>query len=122
MRFVFVAVVGASLVVAGSAAAQFSGGSAQSSVRMDRFAQQMSEHALDNQTGQNSENQNPRRLRRARDAAEMINRGDCAGARALAEREGDHRLVNRINQVCSTMTVSAPPSAVQAPAQTPAPQ
>jgi len=126
MRLLFVAVTGVSIVVAGSAAAQMSGNAAnmraESAVRMDRFSAQLSEHALDAQTGQNSDNQNPRRLRRARDAAEMINHGDCAGARALADRDGDHRLAARIDQVCATFTVSAPTAVVPAPSPTPAPQ
>lgn len=122
MRLLFVAVAGVSVVIAGSAAAQFSGGAGQASVRMDRFEQQMSQHALDAQTGQNSENQNPRRLRRAQQAAEMINHGDCAGARALAERDGDHRLMDRIDQVCADVTVSAPRSPVPTSAPTSAPQ
>lgn len=122
MRLLFAAVLGATVVIAGGAEAQYSGGPAQQAVRMDRFSQQMSEHALDAQTGQNSDNQNPRRLRRAREAAGMINHGDCAGARSLAERDGDHRLTDRIDQVCATFTVSAPTPVVQAPSPTPAPQ
>ncbi len=126
MRLLFVAVAGVSVVLAGSAAAQMSTSAAsmraESAVRMERFGQQMSEHALDDQTGQNSDNQNPRRLHRAQRAAEMINHGDCAGARALAGRDGDHRLAERIDQVCSTLTVSAPTPAVPRPSPTASPQ
>lgn len=125
MRLLFVAVAGVSVVLAGSAAAQMSTNPGvmrmDSAVRMDRFSQQLSEHALDAQTGQNSENQNPRRLRRAQRAAEMINGGDCAGARALALNDHDQRLVERIDQICTT---AANPSshAIATPARTPAPQ
>lgn len=52
--------------------------------------------------------QNPRRARRAQAAAALINAGDCPGALALAERERDRRLIGRINQICTTSTVSAP--------------
>lgn len=52
--------------------------------------------------------QSPRRARRANAAAALINAGDCPGALALAEREGDRRLAARIALVCSQVAVSTP--------------
>lgn len=52
--------------------------------------------------------QNPRRARRANAAAALINAGDCPGALALAEREGDRRLAARITLICGQVAVSTP--------------
>lgn len=42
-----------------------------------------------------------RRSDRAVRAARLINRGDCAGALALARRDNDRRLATRITEVCA---------------------
>ncbi|WP_396592706.1 hypothetical protein [Brevundimonas sp. R86498] len=43
----------------------------------------------------------PVRLRRAEQAAALINAGDCAGARAFVLQQGDRRLADRVAEVCS---------------------
>lgn len=54
---------------------------------------------------------NPRRVRRAEAAAELINGGDCDGAKALAVRDRDERLTARIEEVCTLINVSDPVAA-----------
>ena len=54
---------------------------------------------------------NPRRVRRAEAAADLINNGDCDGARALAVRDSDERMIDRIEQVCALIDVSSPTAA-----------
>ncbi len=51
---------------------------------------------------------NPRRVRRAEQAADLINDGDCDGAKALAQRDRDERMIARIEQVCTVINVSDP--------------
>lgn len=46
------------------------------------------------------ENRNPRRVRRAETAATLVNAGDCRGARAVAARDNDRRLLARLDNVC----------------------
>lgn len=56
---------------------------------------------------------NPRRVHRAEEAAALINKGDCAGARDLAVRAHDDRLATRVEQVCAGLAVPAPTPAPQ---------
>lgn len=44
--------------------------------------------------------QNPRRVRRAETAAALVNAGDCAGAKTVAIRDNDRRLLARLDEVC----------------------
>lgn len=46
------------------------------------------------------ETRNPRRVRRAETAAALVNAGDCQGARAVAARDNDRRLLARFGDVC----------------------
>ena len=66
---------------------------------------------LDRQMAYWRETHNPRRIRRAEAAAELINNGDCDGAKALAVRGRDERLTARIEQVCTLINVSDPVAA-----------
>ena len=46
------------------------------------------------------ESRNPRRVRRAETAAALVNAGDCRGAKAVAARDNDRRLLARLDDVC----------------------
>ncbi|WP_426042174.1 hypothetical protein [Brevundimonas sp. TWP2-3-4b1] len=81
------------------------------------YADRLQRMALDGPTERaaaGDPDQNPRRARRAEAAAALINAGDCPGALALAEREGDRRLAARITLVCGEVTVSTPAQAPRA--------
>lgn len=67
--------------------------------------------AMDEQAEQYRESLNPRRVHRAQEAAALINKGDCAGALALADRANDTRLAGRIEQVCAALAAPATTSA-----------
>ncbi len=53
------------------------------------------------------ENRNPRRVRRAETAAALVNAGDCRGAKAVAARDNDRRLLARLDDVCGRGDVMA---------------
>lgn len=74
----------------------------------ERFEEQLTLYKLERQTGEWREAHSPRRVRRAEQAARMINSGDCDGAAAFARAQGDTRMVVRIQQVCSDITVGEP--------------
>lgn len=74
----------------------------------DQLGQAMRTNALEQQMDQSRATQNPRRVRRAQQAAEMINDGNCAGARDLALRANDTRLAARVEEVCATLSAEAP--------------
>ena len=63
------------------------------------------------------EGRNPRVVRRAEEAAALINNGDCDGARAIARRANDQRLLAGINRACEAEADAA--SAAPAPASAP---
>ena len=103
------------LLSAGLAAPAFAqagyGARDQANTRMmnqEAFNQGLNRTNLDREQSAYRDTQNPRRVRRAEEAAQLINDGDCAGALALAQRENDQRLLARITQVCSTVSVAAP--------------
>lgn len=77
----------------------------------ERYDAQFSTAYFDRQMAHWRATHNPRRIRRAEAAAEMINNGDCSGAKALAERDRDERLTARIEQVCTLIEVSSPSAA-----------
>jgi hypothetical protein len=81
----------------------------------DRLGQELRTNALEEQMDASRATQNPRRVRRAEEAAAMINNGDCPGARGLATRANDARLLARIEQVCSAL--ESPTTASSAPVQ-----
>lgn len=66
---------------------------------------------FDRQMAHWRDSHNPRRVRRAEAAAELINDGDCDGAKALAVRNRDERLTARIEEVCTLIDVSEPVAA-----------
>lgn len=111
-----VTLCGLSLAIAASpATAQFSGGAAGSAMRQGRMEDALSRSALDRATDPHAapparDTQNPRRVRRAQQAAEMINNGDCVGALALANNARDTFLATRVTEICAQTTVSAPVS------------
>ncbi len=102
-----------SVFAAEPALAQFSGGAAGASARQGRMEDALSRSALERATGPHDtpparDTQNPRRVRRAQQAAEMINNGDCVGALALANNARDTFLASRVSETCAQMTVTAP--------------
>lgn len=101
------------VALATPAAAQFSGGAAGAAMRQGRMEDMLSRSALDRATDPHAtpparDTQNPRRVRRAQQAAEMINNGDCAGALTLANNAHDTALAGRVTEVCAQTTTSAP--------------
>ena len=78
----------------------------------DQFGQALRTNALEQQQDASRATQNPRRIRRAEEAARLINNGDCPGARDLALRANDTRLVARIDQVCNEAGTPAPATGV----------
>jgi len=95
------------------ASAQFVGGALGTAARHERTENPLSRSATErsadpHETPQGRDTQSPRRLRRAQQAAEMINNGDCAGALTLANNAHDTLLVERVTEVCNGGTVSAP--------------
>jgi len=93
------------------------GSNASAQMRNDAWAaqeqlgQNLRAQGMEQQQDQYRDTQNPRRVRRAQEAADLINKGDCAGARAVAARANDDRLAARIAQVCSAAAVPAPATA-----------
>lgn len=77
----------------------------------ERFNSAFNTAYFDRQMAQWRATHNPRRIRRAERAASLINDGDCDGAKAVAERDRDERLVARIEQVCTLINVSDPVAA-----------
>lgn len=77
----------------------------------EQFTQAMHTNALEEQQDRYRDTQNPRRVRRAEQAATMINAGDCDGARRMATLANDDRLRLRIDQVCSPNNAMAPATA-----------
>ena len=77
----------------------------------DQLGQALRTNALEQQMDASRETQNPRRVRRAQEAAELINNGDCPGARNLALRANDTRLATRVEQVCAALEEEASASA-----------
>ena len=55
---------------------------------------------MDQQADRYRDSMNPRRIRRAEAAAQLVNSGDCGAARALAARDNDLRLLARLTEVC----------------------
>jgi hypothetical protein len=110
MRVIALAVLMASIPVL--AAAQDRQAAAQASIDIhnfqDQLGQAMRTNALEQQMDASRDTQNPRRVRRAQQAAEMINNGNCAGARDLALRANDTRLAARVEEVCATLTAETP--------------
>lgn len=53
------------------------------------------------------ESRNPRRVRRAETAAALVNAGDCPGAKAVAARDNDLRLLARLDDVCGRGVLTA---------------
>ena len=80
-------------------------------MRAERFDQQIASNYLDRQMAYWRETHNPRRIRRAEAAADLINGGNCDAAVALARQDGDERLEVRITQVCASIEISAPAQA-----------
>lgn len=74
----------------------------------ERYDSQFTTAYFDRQMAHWRATHNPRRIRRAEAAADLINSGDCDGAKALAERDRDERLSARIEQVCALIDVSDP--------------
>lgn len=74
----------------------------------DQFNQNLHTNALEQQQDNYRDTQNPRRIRRAQEAAALINKGDCDGARAVATRANDDRLLQRVDQVCAPGATPAP--------------
>lgn len=100
---------------AAPASAQFSGGASGAAMRQGRMEDALSRSALDRATDPHAppparDTQNPRRVRRAQQAAEMINNGDCAGALTLANNAHDTFLATRVTEICAQVSVSAPVS------------
>lgn len=77
----------------------------------ERFNSEFSTAYFDRQMAHWRATHNPRRVRRAEAAAELINGGDCDGAKALAIRDRDERLTARIEEVCTLISVSEPVAA-----------
>ncbi|WGM32601.1 hypothetical protein [Brevundimonas sp. NIBR11] len=79
--------------------------------RADRFESNFNFAYFDRQMAYWRATHNPRRIRRAEAAAALINGGDCEGAKAIAVRDSDERLVTRIEQVCAQIEISDPQAA-----------
>jgi len=77
----------------------------------ERFDAEFSTAYFDRQMAHWRATHNPRRVRRAEQAANLINDGDCDGAKALAERDSDERMIARIEEVCALIDVSDPVAA-----------
>ena len=119
---ILISITVAAACVASLAHAQSAG--TMNSMRMNdaamnqaRFNEAMRSSALERQTDQHRDTTNPRRARRAEEAATLINAGNCAGALELAQRGNDDRLAARIREVCATTNVSQPaPATTSTPA------
>jgi hypothetical protein len=85
---------------------------AQASIDIHNFQDQLGQalrtNALEQQMDASRATQNPRRVRRAQEAAQMINEGNCPGARDLALRANDTRLAARVEEVCAALSAQTP--------------
>lgn len=66
----------------------------------DQFNQALHTAALEQQQDLYRDSVSPRRAERAERAAALINSGDCDGARELALRANDQRMLARIEHAC----------------------
>lgn len=117
-------IIAAALLIAPSvgAAQDSRGGAAYGSATMrndawqtqDMLGQNMRMQGLEQQMDNSRATQNPRVMRRAQEAAELINKGDCDGARDLARRNNDTRLLAGVERACATP--ATPPAPAPAPA------
>lgn len=107
-RVVATALVLTSDLSATTVSAQMQGGS--SALRQGRIEEQFGLYRLDVMTAAWREQRAPHRVRRAHRAADMINNGDCAGARRLVAH--DRLMAYRVGQACGDfdIDVSAPRS------------
>ncbi|HYC68521.1 hypothetical protein [Brevundimonas sp.] len=95
-------------------------GRMQTQGTFERFSNDIRMQGMEQQQDAWRESRNPRVVRRAEEAAALINNGDCDGARALATRANDRRLLAGINRVCDAEAAAAPATApAAAPASAP---
>lgn len=96
------------------------GSNATSQMRNDAWgtqemlSQNMRMQSLEQQMDNSRATQNPRVMRRAQEAADLINKGDCAGARQLAQRANDTRLLAGVERACAAAATAAAPASAPA--------
>lgn len=110
MRIWSVAVVAVMAFSPMTASAQSSGYSTRSVAALapGRVADQFAIYQLDIMTAEWRQQSAPHRVRRAHRAADLINSGDCAGARRLVAH--DRLMAYRVGQACGDIEVSEPTS------------
>lgn len=78
--------------------------------RNEVMTQGLRRQAMEQNQDQYRDTQNPRRVRRAEEAARLINEGNCPAAHELAVRANDRHLAMRIEEACGHVGNSMVPS------------